>query len=161
MAYIQSCWQTNNTVSCSAVLSLGGILVPLGGTSAALGDIGQGMAAPSARTSTRILMVASTGNSLDAYAIPVIGCGPSQWSDSRTACSQADLARAKTRNHERTIPHQLYAEGNASRIVTKSVSGTFWMRSHLMRHWPDTFGDRLSVRCPIGGDFWEGGRPMS
>src|SRR2546423_1492234 len=49
------------------------------------GDIGQGMACPSARTSTRIMIVASTGNGLGACPMQSGGCRASSTPASKTS----------------------------------------------------------------------------
>src|SRR6266581_364134 len=87
--------------------------------------------------------------SVDAYSIPVIGCGPSQLSSSRTTHAQADPARAETRSHERTMAHQPYAEGNVSRADNfpyRCLTNEYWLRSHNLRRLPEPFRDRLSVK---------------
>lgn len=58
----------------------------------------------------------STLRCVDARSIPVLGCGPSRVSSSRTTRVQAKPTRAETRSHERTIAHQPDAEGSVSRV---------------------------------------------
>jgi len=69
---------------------------------------------------------------IDARSIPMLGCGLSRLSSSRTTHAQADPTRAETRSHERTMAHQPYAEGNVSRMVNQE-----WIRHALASVSPD------------------------
>jgi hypothetical protein len=80
---------------------------------------------------------------IDARSIPMLGCGSSRLSSSRTTHAQADPARAETRSHERTRAHQPSAEGNLSRMVKQE-----WIRHVLASVSPDETVAR-SLRSPI------------
>ena len=61
------------------------------------------------------LPIRSPTRRIDARSIPMLGCGSSRLSSSRTTCTQADPARAETRSHERTrrnsyIPNRTFYE---------------------------------------------------
>src|SRR5262245_13158733 len=68
-------------------------------------------------------MVDSTGNGLDAYLISVIGCGPSQWSNSRTTRSHADPDRADPQHRCQSFGRSPAREVLKSRRATRRDAG--------------------------------------